>query len=221
MKKRSKQGLRQFQLEIMSYGNSYYIERVAELETALAKKPRSLQLNMVGVGEISADAALRIRAALLARSPKTRIITNARSSLQNGSVLVWLMGDQRLIRDDATLYFRRANQSEIKVAEPDEDWKDDEPKYCDSYSYVDPEEGDYARALQVINEFLPVKELAGRLVGVPVLRQFGLVENEKVDHFLADALGKKREPPEEPPNKPEKARNRSGAEATRLRQAKR
>jgi len=46
--------------------------------------------------------------------------------------------------------------------------------------------------LQVIKEFLPVKELAGRLVGVPVLRQFGLVENEHVDGFLATAFGKSK-----------------------------
>jgi len=192
MKTRPKQGLRRFKLEIFSYGNSYYIDRVAELETALTKKPKTLQLDMVGVGEISADAALRIRAALLARPRKTRIITKAHSSLQNGSVLVWLLGDQRLIRDDATLYFRRANLSGIKVAEPDEVWKEEEPKYCDSYSYVDPEEGDHARVLQVINAFLPVKELAGQLVGVPVLRQFGLVENEQVDCFLATAFGKSK-----------------------------
>jgi len=49
--------------------------------------------------------------------------------------------------------------------------------------------------LECINEFLPVKELAGRLIEMPVLRQFGLVENEKVDHFLATVFSAKREPP--------------------------
>src|SRR6266516_2069704 len=173
MKTQSRRGLRRFQQEVLYYGNSHYTERIAHLETALSRKPRMLQLDMVGVGEISADAALPIRSALMARSPKTKIITNSRPSLQNGSVLVWLLGDHRIILDDATLYFRRANLSEIKTAEPDEVWKDDEPKFCDSYSEVDPEEGDYARVLQLINEFVPVKELAGRFIGMPVLRQFG------------------------------------------------
>ncbi len=50
--------------------------------------------------------------------------------------------------------------------------------------------------LQLINEFLPVKEMAGRLIGVPVLRQFGLIENEKVDSFLATVLSKSSEPSE-------------------------
>jgi hypothetical protein len=70
------------------------------------------------------------------------------------------------------------------------DLEDEELKYCDSFSEIEPEEGDCARVLQFINEFLPVKELAGRLIEVPVLRQFGLVENEQVDCFLATAFGK-------------------------------
>ena len=48
----------------------------------------------------------------------------------------------------------------------------------------------YARVLQLINEFLPVKEMAGRLFGVPVLRQFGLIPDEKVDRFLLAAFSK-------------------------------
>jgi hypothetical protein len=190
MKTRTSSNPRPFKLEIFTYGNSYYIDRVAELEKALARKPKRLQLDLVGVGEISADAALRIRAALQARSPKTQIITHAHSSLQNGSVLVWLLGDQRLIRDDATVCFRRANLTGLKVADPEEAWKIETPDYADSYSDVEPEEADYARVLQLINEFLPVSELVGRIVGVPVLRQFGLVEHAQVDSLLATVFAK-------------------------------
>ena len=38
--------------------------------------------------------------------------------------------------------------------------------------------------------FLPVKEFAGRVVNVGVLRDFGLVENEHVDNFLTTAFSK-------------------------------
>src|SRR5262245_7291210 len=64
MKPQLRQRFRRFQLQILSYGNCYYVDRIADLETALAKKPRLLQIDIVGVGEISPDAALRIRAAL-------------------------------------------------------------------------------------------------------------------------------------------------------------
>lgn len=195
MKTKTRQDVSPFQLKILGYGNCYYIERIAQLERALARRPRVIQIDMIGLGEISADAALLIRSVLLARSAKTRVITNARSSLRGGSVLVWLLGDSRLIRDDARLFFRRTTLSEDDATERKEPWKDDEPEFCDSFSEIDPEEGDYVRVLQCINEFLPVKELAGRLIEMPVLHQFGLVENEKVDHFLATAFGDRREPP--------------------------
>jgi len=215
MKGQARPGPRRFQLKMLAYGNCYYIDRIAQLEAVLARKPRLLQIDMVGVGEIPADSALLIRSVLMERSPKTRVITNARSSLQGGSVLVWLLGDSRIIRDDARLFFRRANLSEDEAAEQDKVWNDDEPEFCDSFSEIDPQEGDYARVLQLINEFLPVKELAGRLIEVPVLRQFGLVENEKVDHFLATAFGQKKEPPNGTLNEPEQKRVQ--ADATSLR----
>jgi hypothetical protein len=194
MKERSRQGLRRFKVEVRSWGS--YVERIAEFERALAKKPRELQIEIVGAGEIQGDAALRFRAALMKRSPKTRIVTHARSSLQGGSVLLWLLGESRTIRDDARLYFRRTTLSEDDEVQENGAWKEDEPKYRDSYSVLDPDEGDYARVLQLINEFLPVKEMAGRLIGASVLRQFGLIENEKVDNFLATVFSKSPEPAE-------------------------
>ena len=187
MKSKTKREPHRFPLSLLHYGNSYYIERIAALERALAKKPRQLQIDLLGEGEVPADWALLIRSILDQRSPKTRVITNARSSLQNSSVLVWLLGDRRIIRGDARVFFRQANVS----ADGDADtiWKEGDLKYSDSNPEVDPEESDYAKVLQLINEFLPVKELAGRTIEVPVLRQFGLVENEKLDNFLATAFG--------------------------------
>ena len=212
---------RPFQLKLLGYGNCYYIERIARLEALLARKPRVLQIDMVGVGEVPADAALLIRSVLMNRSLKTRVVTRARSSLQGGSVLVWLLGDTRLIRDDAKLFFRRANLPAENEEEKVTAWKDDEPNPWTPSPEVDPEEGDYARVLQLINEFLPVKELVGRLIEVPVLRQFGLVENEKVDDFLATAFGPQCEPKDGQVNVPGKKRVRGKTETRRTRQFRR
>ena len=221
MKTTSRQGPRPFLLKMLYYECSYYIERIARLEALLARKPRVIQIDLIGAGEIPADAALLIRSILMGRSPKTRLVTHARSSLHGGSVLVWLLGDSRIIRDDARLFFRRANLPEEDEEKNDKGWNDDEPNPWDASSEIEPEEGDYARVLQLINEFLPVKELVGRLIEVPVLRQFGLVENEKVDHFLATAFGKQLEPAEGPSIEPEKKRIRRPDRTGRSRQLKR
>jgi hypothetical protein len=216
MKAQSIRGPRRFQLRLLAYGNSYYIDRIAALEKAIARKPRCLQIDMIGVGEVPADSALLMRSVLRARSAKTQIVTNARSSLQGGSVLVWLSGDHRTIRGDAQLYFRRLELSENQSPEPEETWKADEPEYQDSFSEIDPEDGDYARMLEFVNEYLPVKELAGRLIGVPTLRQFGLIENEKVDHFLATAFGASRDRVVQI-NEPRERRGRRRARTSRSR----
>lgn len=188
MKPKSKRGLRK--LELLMAWPSYYISWLAKLEKLLREKPRTVQIDIVGAGEVPADAALLIRTALLGRSPKTRIVMNARSSLQGSSVMIWLLGDARSIRDDAKVFFRRADLPEDAEVDPNANWTGHEAKYQDSFTELDPEEGDYARVLQIINEFLPVKEFAGRLIGVAVLKQFGLVENERVDGFLASAFAK-------------------------------
>ncbi len=178
-----------------------YTPRIYELEKALARKPATLQIDIVGSGELPTDAALLIRSVLLNRSPQTHLITNARSSLQGGAVLVWLLGDTRLIRDDARLYFRQS----VAPSEEDEEepWKEEESKTVE----MNPEEADYAQVLEHINAYLPVNELAGCPIGLQVLKQFGLVDNEKVDQFLASAFAKRESPPEPPTSLPAKAQS--------------
>ena len=178
-----------YQLNLLYNGNTYYLERVAKLEDALGDVPKHLQLDLMGDGEIDAEWALVIRDVLTQRSPNTKLITNARSCLKNGSALVWLLGDRRLIRADAKVFFRRANLIEDADVGMEKVWNDYSMQYIDSYSEADPEEASQAQVLHYINEFLPVRELAGRMIDVRTLRQFGLVENDQLDRFLADAFG--------------------------------
>lgn len=183
------QELVRFPVNLLYNGNAYYLERVAKLEDALADVPKQLHLELMGDGEIDADLALVLRDVLNRRAAETKLITQARSTLKNGSVLVWLLGDQRIIRDDAQLFFRRAIVTEEADIGPEKNWSEDDLKYNDSYSEADPEEASQAQVLHYINEFLPVRELAGRMIDGRALRQFGLIGNEKLDHFLAATLG--------------------------------
>lgn len=188
------QELLRFPLNLLYNGNTYYLERIAKLEDALGDVPKHLQLDLMGDGEIEADWALVIRDVLMQRSPDTKLITSGRSTLKNGSALVWLLGDRRLIRGDAKVFFRRADLIEDADIGLEKVWNDCSMKYVDSYSEADPEEASQAQVLHYINEFLPVRELAGRMIDVRTLRQFGLVENEKLDRFLAIAFGQPTEP---------------------------
>lgn len=181
-----------FQFKILPFGALYYPDRIAQLQELLARKPDRLEIELIGKGEINGDAALAIRSVLRERWPGTRIVMHARSSLLNASVLVWLLGDQRTIREDAWLYFRGAQSPEEEV------WTEPVAKFLDLPGEPDLDEIDHARVLELINEYLPAKEFANRRLTPVELRQFGLVENEQLDRFLASALGPDDEPADEP-----------------------
>jgi hypothetical protein len=184
--KRTKSAKRHSKLLIKLRSWGSFIDEAYQLESLLAKKPKQLQIEFVGSGEIPADTALLMRSIILKRSLQTRIITNARSSLLGPTVLIWLLGDTRQIREDAQVRFRPAGPfgpDDAPVA-----WKD--RCTCDECEI---EEQNYIRVLQVINEFLPAKELAGQPIEISVLKQFGLIENEKVDSFLAAAFRRDKE----------------------------
>lgn len=189
--KRTKTPKRQSKLllKLKLWGN--YIDDAYQLESLLAKKPARLQIEFVGSGEIPPDSALLMRSMILKRSPRTRIVTNARSSLQGATALIWLLGDKRLIREDARLHFRPAGP--FVANDVSTGWKDRSFFHDD-----DMDEEDYVRILHAINEFLPVKELAGRPVEVSVLKEFGLIDNETVDDLLATAFGRAKERRERP-----------------------
>jgi hypothetical protein len=197
MNTKTRRSRRRITLRIEGYCNCDYIEHIHKLEAALARKPQTLQLEMIGAGEIPADMTLLIRSILLKRSSQTRLLTNARSNLQGGAVLVWLLGDERIIRDDATVFFRKANLPEGNESDV-EVWKDPEFKFWNTDD-IDPDEASYARVLERINEFLPVKEFTGRIISVPELRQFGLVENEKADQFLTTVFAREKKAAKPPP----------------------
>lgn len=189
-------------LQLSSWGS--YLDEACELEELLRKKPKRLRIELLGAGEMPPDTVLLIRSILLARLPGTQVITHARSSLQGAAVLVWLLGDQRLIRDDARLHFRAAGPFEDGDA--GSSWKASDPLDDDDF-----ENADYIRVLQLINEFLPVRELAGHSIELPTLRQFGLVDSEKADELLSTLLGRQKPTAVPPTNEPKTKRSRAPA----------
>lgn len=193
MKTYQKKSITHFRLKLPTYDNAYYVKRALKLETVLKTKPKVLQIEMIGEGEIPADTALLIRSILLSRPPGVELVTNARSSLRGGSVLIWLLGTRRMIRDDASVFFKRNPLADQNPVEVYAGFSDAESKYKDSYSSFDAEDADYARVLKRIDEFLPVRHFAGRIVSVNLLLEFGLVDNRPVGALPAAAPPKSKQ----------------------------
>ncbi|HEY1664047.1 MAG TPA: hypothetical protein VGI03_16695 [Verrucomicrobiae bacterium] len=193
MKTYLKSSITDFRLKLPMYDGLYYVKRALKLEAVLKNKPKVLHLEMIGEGEIPADTALLIRSILMGRPRGTELVTHARSSLQGGSVLVWLLGDRRVIRDDARVFFKRNPLADENLVEVYAGLGEPESKYKDSYSAFDPEDADYARVLKLIDEFLPVRQFAGRIININLLREFGLVDNQRADVPIKVRSAKSRE----------------------------
>lgn len=183
-KQRSKARVRPFELKIFPGADYYYLVRLKQLERRLARKPSKLVVEILGSGEIPPDTALVFRSVLTARSSRTRLVVRSRSSLQGSTALLWLMGEERWIREDAKMYFRSALWTSKYEVGLNDTGTPPPLDFEEPFTTLSAEDGDYARVLELIDEYLPVREFAGRWIGTSVLKQFGLIENASVDGFL-------------------------------------
>lgn len=192
MKRVRKKTIPRFVLKLHQFGSGNYVDEVYRLETLLAREPACIQIDLVGSGQMPPDTALLLRSVILNRDDKTHLITNARSSLCGASVLVWLLGDTRVIRSDARIFFQAQTSAPPlpESGEEDASWEDEDRMFDPFSDGGELDEADYRRVMQLINAFLPVQELAGRVVEVDELKQFGLVDSEEVDHLLSTAFAR-------------------------------
>ena len=140
----------------------------------LAREPAMLTMRFVGVHQMCPDSALLIVETMKGKSPKTKIVTEAWSSLIEGSALIWLSGDSRRIRSTAWLFFR--NSQLVKNREPQLPWEM-EGMFCPGPSFH-LRERDYQTVLRLINRYLPVKDLADTPVTPHILSEYCLLEGQ-------------------------------------------
>ena len=161
-----------------------------DLEQELQLKPDELTLRFIGVHEMHPDPALLIHHFLLERDSQIRLRTEAYSPILNGGVLLWLLGDIRFIRPTAWIYFRHPDQ---KVRRPrfeppwvaeDLWWRGESPA-SNGAEFVSL---DYRTIVSLIDQYLPVADLAGNPVTPDQLRQFGLIDSEELDQVLLASM---------------------------------
>lgn len=177
-----------------------YVDELYQLEACLAQKPKRLQLDLAGSGRMPSDTVLLMQSILLGRPRETQLVTNARSSLNGPVVLIWLLGDLRMIRPDARLYFASAGE----FAERGAVWRERPCHEDDPF-----EDEDYLQVLRCINEYLSVRELADQPIAVPMLRELGLLDNETIEKLLASASQPQEEAPAKKEPVPESNANES------------
>lgn len=156
-------------------------EMFQKVRHALSKKPKALKLELVGAGEFSQDMVLATHSLLVeAKKGGLKLTTQAHSSLYNGSLLLWLIGDKRIIR---------SNKAFFEVDSIDEQSDDDSDCMSEEdVPFLNRREkvyqSNFLEIVRLISEYLPVKELAGKRLEMKELTDYGLIDSEESDKQL-------------------------------------
>jgi hypothetical protein len=164
------------------------VTQLSLLESALEKEPLFFNLQLIGPAVMASDKALLLYDALMQRSPRTRLITYARSCLLDATVLLWLAGDERKIRE--TAWIQMDSLERLLDTEP---WKNPEVARRRSISKFVTEPAwvtDYRTAARLLNEYLPLEEVADRPIFRAELAELGLLATADEEIHLTKCFAK-------------------------------
>jgi hypothetical protein len=155
------------------------VELYQKVKTAIEQKPTELLIELVGVGNISQDIALAIYDLVQdAKNSGLKVATVSRSSLYDGSLLLWILGDKRRIRSN-TAFFQLDSLKRLEET----DWSD-----CERVAIRTIKEPawvcNYRQVVKILNQYIPVEELADRRIPMDILREYGLIDSEETDKEL-------------------------------------
>jgi len=161
------------------------VTQLSLLESAIEKEVPIFTLELIGPSVMASDKALLLYDALMQRNPKTRLITYARSCLLDATVLLWLAGDERRIRE--TTWVQMDSLERLLDTQP---WKNPEvarrknSKFVTEPAWVT----DYRTAAQLLNEYLPLEEVADRPIYKEELEEMGLLTSSEEERYLAECF---------------------------------
>lgn len=158
-----------------------------DLLESLQKCPAVMTLRFVGVHQMSPDPALLIYDILSSRSPGILLVTEAWSPLIGPSALVWLAGDVRRIRSTTFMHFRTL-QEVLKRRPRRSPWDEAVEPEEETEPKVSLPGTDYGKVLELMSQYLPVDQLAGRVLTPSMLRDYALLEGNPIDKLLVKCM---------------------------------
>lgn len=162
------------------------VELYTKVKNAVKKSPKVIAIEIIGIGHISQDIVLAIWELVQeAKKSGVRFTSAAKSSLYDGSVLLLLLGDAISVR--STAFFQIDSLERLK----NNDWSDDESRKSmpiNEPAWVT----NYREVFKIMNQFLPVEELADKRVPMIKLQEYGLLNDEKQEKSFQDLFSLKK-----------------------------
>ena len=156
------------------------------IQNAISECHDSLKLELLGPGLMLPDTALMIYHAFRKRPTWMSIHAHSHTCMMDGAILPWLLADTRSIRPDAWIQVSEAATFLHDFACGRGDY---------STAVLAAEETaadtDTRTIHRLLDEFLPVAEIAGLRLFEPDLRELGLIRGEDEPDTLAELFAAK------------------------------
>lgn len=162
---------------LINFSNQFSHDDIySNLKDAMSKNPSALEIDLVGLGNLSQDLCLSLWYLLTSKDPKTHLVVCCNGNLIDGEVLVLLAADEKKIRPKTwmeisslkkyeAMDFSRRNWSSKQFGS-----QHDEPFFIT----------DYRNVFEVMNQYLPCELLSkGRVDIESTFREYGLLNNQE------------------------------------------
>ncbi len=155
-------------LNLASKNISHLLDTIT---AAFSSGAKELRLELLGPGFLLHDHALMLFDELLNRPEGMKLHVHSRTSLADGAILLWLVGDTRTIRWDAWI--------QLSPSPPLPDLIDDGGS-SDAVQVTceEPSHTDLRTIMTHMEEWLPVGEMAGLRLFKEDLEELGLLEDD-------------------------------------------
>jgi len=151
------------------------------IQQALARSPRILRLELLGIGLIHPNVMLAIHDLLLNKSPKTDIHVAVRTNIADSSLLFLIHAQKIEIRRDA--WFQVATVEELNDCFDDAgSWKRSLINTANEPMALT----DYRTVTGILNQYLPLKEFSKKRMPLEsTLKDFGIGQQPQDEEKLS------------------------------------
>ena len=149
-----------------------------KIKDAITKIPRVLTIEIIGMGFISPNVVLAIHDLLISRNSSISLEVSVRTNICDGTMIFVVLANKLKIRHGAWLQIATLEEND-----------------CEKFSLANRSNTihesatitDYRMVMEILNQYVPVKELYNKRVGLEqVLKDYWMLNNSDEEKQLTD-----------------------------------
>jgi len=149
-----------------------------KLKDAISRCPRVLKIELIGMGVIHPNVVLAIHDLLISRNSSISLEVAVRTNICDGTMIFVVLADKIKIRANAWVQIAKLEENDCE--------KFSLPSRSNTI-HESATVRDYRMVMEILNEYVPIKELYNKRVGLEqVLKDYWMLNNSDEEKQLTD-----------------------------------